>query len=174
MSQSAERSAELLKKTFIAFKKSQERLNDLEMRRSEPIAIIGMACRLPGGANDPALLWDLLSRRQHASIPVPPERWSHERFHHPDPDEPGRTHAVRANFLTVPVDAFDAPFFGISAKEAVALDPQQRLLLEWPGKPWRTPASMPPDCAAVRPASMSAFQRRLFSGASSFRRSSPD
>ncbi|MDX9860534.1 MAG: type I polyketide synthase [Rhodospirillales bacterium] len=130
MSDPAERSADLLKKTFIAFKQSQERVRKLEMRRREPIAIVGLACRLPGGANDPALLWDLLSQGQDACRPVPPERWPHERFHHSDPDAPGRTHASRANFLSEPVDAFDGPFFGISAKEAVALDPQQRLLLE--------------------------------------------
>lgn len=129
-SQSPERSAEVLKKTFIALKKSQARVRELEMRHNEPIAVVGMACRLPGGANDPGLLWDLLKRGDHASIPIPPERWSHERFHHPDPNVPGQTHATHANFITAPIDAFDAPFFGISGKEAIGLDPQQRLLLE--------------------------------------------
>ncbi|WP_316976891.1 type I polyketide synthase [Shumkonia mesophila] len=125
-----ERSGDVLKKTFIALKKSQARVRELEMRQSEPIAVVGMACRLPGGANNPALLWDLLRRGHHASIPIPAERWAHERFYDPDADAPGQTHATHANFITMPIDAFDAPFFGISAKEAVGLDPQQRLLLE--------------------------------------------
>jgi len=125
-----EHAAEVLKKTYLAFKRAQARADALEARRSEPVAIIGMACRLPGGANDPESFWDLLRRGGDACGPVPPDRWEGERFYNPAPDAPGQTHAARANFLNVPVDAFDAPFFGISAKEAISLDPQQRLLLE--------------------------------------------
>ncbi len=123
-------SGETLKKTFIALKRAQARIEALEARRAEPIAIVGMACRFPGGANDPAALWDLLGRGVDTCGPIPAERWPAERFHNPSPDAPGQTHAARAHFLDGEVGAFDAPFFGISAKEATSMDPQQRLLLE--------------------------------------------
>ncbi|SEH60374.1 type I polyketide synthase [Magnetospirillum fulvum] len=123
-------SADVLKKTFIALKKTQNRLHEIEAARSEPIAVVGIACRLPGGANDPEALWQMLRRGDNTSVPIPPERWESEHFYHPSPDAPGTTHAVRANFIDRPIDQFDAPFFGISSKEAISLDPQQRLLLE--------------------------------------------
>jgi len=122
--------ADVLKKTFIALKKTQNRLHEIEAARSEPIAVVGMACRLPGGANDPEALWQMLRRGDNTSVPIPAERWESEHFYHPSPDAPGTTHAVRANFIDRPIDQFDAPFFGISSKEAISLDPQQRLLLE--------------------------------------------
>lgn len=87
--------------------------------RGEPIAVIGMSCRLPG-ADTPAAFWDLLSRGDSAITPVPEGRWG--------PDG-GSLGAGRGGFLTA-VDGFDAPFFGISPREAAAMDPQQRLVLE--------------------------------------------
>src|SRR4051812_8118280 len=123
-------SADLLKKTFIALKKTQSRVQELENARREPIAIVGMACRLPGGADDPDKLWDLLRRGTDTCRTVPAERWNVERFYDQAADTPGTTHARRAHFLDEPVDGFDAHFFGISGKEATSLDPQQRLLLE--------------------------------------------
>ena len=123
-------SAELLKKTFIALKQAQTRLHELETHNREPIAIIGVACRLPGGANDPEKLWGLIRSGGDSCRDVPGERWSADRFYHPTADAPGRTHAARAHFLDQPIDGFDAHFFGISRKEATSLDPQQRLLLE--------------------------------------------
>ncbi|CCG40385.1 type I polyketide synthase [Magnetospirillum molischianum] len=122
--------ADVLKKTFIALKKTQNQLREIEAARSEPIAVVGMACRLPGGANDPEALWQMLRRGDNTSAPIPAERWDSEAFYHPSPDAPGTTHALRANFIDRPIDQFDAPFFGISSKEAISLDPQQRLLLE--------------------------------------------
>jgi acyl transferase domain-containing protein/NADPH:quinone reductase-like Zn-dependent oxidoreductase/NADP-dependent 3-hydroxy acid dehydrogenase YdfG len=119
-----------LKKTFIALKRAEARIAALERPQAEPVAIVGMACRLPGGAHDPAALWDLLCRGVDASSPIPAERWPSEQFYSPDPDAPGRTHAARAHFLHGPVGGFDAPFFGLSAKEATGMDPQQRMLLE--------------------------------------------
>jgi acyl transferase domain-containing protein len=121
---------DLLKKTFVALKQAQRRLEELEAARAEPIAVIGMAGRFPAGANDPDQLWDFLLAGGDAARPVPPERWEAARYYDASPDAPGKTHAERANFLSVPVDLFDAQFFAISGKEAVALDPQQRLLLE--------------------------------------------
>nr|WP_167398830.1 type I polyketide synthase [Sphingomonas aurantiaca] len=119
-----------LKKTFIALKRTQARVASLEARRAEPIAIVGIACRLPGGANDPDALWSLLCRGEDTAGPIPADRWDESQFYSAAPDTPGRTHAAQANFLDIAVDAFDAPFFGVSAKEALSMDPQQRLLLE--------------------------------------------
>jgi acyl transferase domain-containing protein/acyl carrier protein len=121
---------DLLKETFVALNRAQCRIEELESVRSEPVAVIGMAGRFPGGANDPDQLWDFLMAGGDAAGPVPPERWDAARFYDPAPDAPGKTTAGRANFLAVPVDLFDAQFFGIPAKEAIGLDPQQRLLLE--------------------------------------------
>ena len=98
--------------------------------RKEPLAIVGVACRLPGGAHDPESLWKLLRNGVDAVIRVPPERWDADRYYDPDPDAPGMSRTREGGFLTCPIDQFDAPFFGISAREARQLDPQQRLLLE--------------------------------------------
>lgn len=119
-----------LKKTFIALKRAQARVEALEARRAEPIAIVGIGCRLPGGADSPDALWDLLCRETDTARAVPADRWPEEGFYSRSADASGRTHAARAHFLDGDVDAFDAPFFGVSVKEALAMDPQQRLLLE--------------------------------------------
>ncbi|MFF0459371.1 type I polyketide synthase [Streptomyces mexicanus] len=97
---------------------------------AEPIAVIGMGCRFPGGADSPEAYWRLLREGVDATVPVPPDRWDAARLHDPDPERPGRIYARRGGFLTEPVDRFDAAFFGISPREAESLDPQQRLLLE--------------------------------------------
>jgi acyl transferase domain-containing protein/NADPH:quinone reductase-like Zn-dependent oxidoreductase len=125
-----EQAKDTLKKTFIALKRAQARVAELEARRSAPVAIIGMACRLPGGANDPEALWQLLCDGADTSQPIPAERWPGSQFYNAASETPGHTHAVRAHFLDMPVYEFDAPFFGVSSKEATAMDPQQRLLLE--------------------------------------------
>lgn len=80
-----EASADVLKRTYLALRTAQARLRELESRAAQPIAVVGMACRLPGGADDPEALWDLMARCAHASVPVPPERWSAARFYDPAP-----------------------------------------------------------------------------------------
>jgi acyl transferase domain-containing protein len=103
---------------------------EVEQRRfSEPIAIVGMGCRLPGGAESPGQLWDLLRNGVDAITDVPKSRFDAERFYDPNPDAPGRMSTRWGGFLRQ-VDQFDAEFFGISSREAETLDPQQRLLLE--------------------------------------------
>ncbi len=94
----------------------------------EPIAIIGLACRLPGAPNADAY-WDLLHAGRDAVTEVPPERWDVDAYYDANPDAPGKMYTRRAGFLT-DVDQFDAAFFGIAPREAVNMDPQQRLLLE--------------------------------------------
>lgn len=95
-----------------------------------PIAIVGMACRLPGSVASPAEFWELCSRARTGFTPVPKERFNHDTFYHPNPGKTGTYHASGGNFLDVDLAAFDAPFFGLTEKEAISMDPQQRLLLE--------------------------------------------
>jgi acyl transferase domain-containing protein/NAD(P)-dependent dehydrogenase (short-subunit alcohol dehydrogenase family)/acyl carrier protein len=101
----------------------------------EPIAIVGIGCRFPGGASSPRRLWDLLTQGRCAIVEVPRDRWDHRRYYDPDPNKPGKTYVRAAGFLQEPIDSFDAAFFGISPREAAVLDPQQRLLAEvaWEG-----------------------------------------
>lgn len=96
--------------------------------RSEPIAIVGMACRFPG-AEDLDAYWKLLIEGRDAVTEAPAERWEIDDFYHPDPDAPGKMSTRRGGFIE-DVDRFDAAFFNISPREAELMDPQQRLLLE--------------------------------------------
>ncbi|MFE9020826.1 type I polyketide synthase [Streptomyces sp. NPDC007808] len=95
----------------------------------EPIAIIGIGCRFPGGATTPAAFWELLCTGVDATRDVPPDRWEIGKFHDPDGAKLGKMTTRRGGFLDR-IDEFDAQFFGIAPREAIWLDPQQRLLLQ--------------------------------------------
>ncbi|WP_285710903.1 type I polyketide synthase [Microtetraspora sp. NBRC 16547] len=96
----------------------------------EPIAIVAMSCRFPGGVSSPEDLWELLSAGRDTVTPFPDDRgWDVEAIYDPEPGTPGRSYVRHGSFVDE-VSGFDAAFFGISPREALAMDPQQRLLLE--------------------------------------------
>lgn len=107
----------------------QERISGLESARAEPVAVVGMACRFPGGADTPDNFWALLHDGRDALGRIPPSRWDSEALYDPGHQTPGKIYVRDGCFLDQ-VDEFDADFFGISPREAASLDPQQRLLLE--------------------------------------------
>lgn len=96
---------------------------------NEPIAIVGIGCRFPGGANGPEAFWRLLCEGVDAISDIPPDRWDVEKFYHPIPGKPGKSYSRRGGFIQG-IKQFDALFFGISPREAARMDPQQKLLLE--------------------------------------------
>ena len=87
---------------------------------NEPIAIIGMACRLPGGADTPAKFWDLMRNGVNTAMPIPNSRWDTKVYYDPNPDAVGKMNVCAANFVEG-IDQFDPRFFGISPLEAEAV-----------------------------------------------------
>ncbi len=100
-------------------------------QRTEPIALIGIGCRFPGGANTPEAFWRLLRAGVDAVGPIPPSRWDVEKYFDPGRNTPGKMYLREGGFLRdEEIKDFDCSFFGIAPREATSLDPQQRLLLE--------------------------------------------
>jgi len=118
-----------MKRALAAIEALKKRLDAVERARTEPIAIVGMACRFPGGATSPAAFWEMLCDGRDAIVPVPKDRWDGGALYDPDPSAPGKMNSRWGGFIDG-ADRFDAEFFGVPAREAAAMDPQQRLLLE--------------------------------------------
>ncbi|WP_413206149.1 type I polyketide synthase [Rhodospirillum sp. A1_3_36] len=120
---------DLMRQALLRIDALQAKLRAAEARECEPIAIVGIGCRFPGGADTPDAYWELLRVGRDAIAEVPRDRWDIDAYYDPDPDAPGKMVQRHGAFLSG-IDRFDPQFFGISPREAASMDPQQRLLLE--------------------------------------------
>lgn len=129
MQRPAEEPMSAVKRALVEIRDLRSRLARAKAAQSEPIAIIGMGLRFPGGARDADSFARLLWSGTDAIGDIPADRWSTEELYAEDPDTPGKMITRHGGFIDQ-VDQFDADFFGISPREAASMDPQQRLVLE--------------------------------------------
>jgi acyl transferase domain-containing protein len=122
-------SASTLKRAFAAIDGLQRELAAVRRERTEPIAVVGLGCRFPGGVVDADSYWNLLENGVDAITEIPADRWDVDAFYQAEAGHPGKMSTRWGGFLD-DLDQFDAAFFGISAREAEAMDPNQRLVLE--------------------------------------------
>jgi acyl transferase domain-containing protein len=157
MTASNEKIVDALRASLQDREQLRERNRELLARQQEPIAIVGMGCRFPGGVNSPSDLWELVVSETDAISGLPTDRgWDLDRLYDPDPDTRGTVSTRHGGFLAG-VAEFDAEFFGISPREALAMDPQQRVLLE---VAWAAIES-----AGIDPLSLQRTRTGVFAGA---------
>ncbi|HWI18784.1 MAG TPA: beta-ketoacyl synthase N-terminal-like domain-containing protein, partial [Vicinamibacterales bacterium] len=146
-----------LQKAFLTIRTLRQELDAAQAGRSEPIAIVGMGCRVPG-ADGPDAFWELLAEGRDAISEVPRSRWNVDALYDPKPGAPGKVYTREGGYIDG-VDLFDAAFFGITAREAATMDPQQRLLLEMA---WEAI-----EHAGIAPASLKGTPTGVFVGVTS-------
>ena len=156
-SSAAKDSSERLKRTFLALKKTQKELANLKQKQREPIAVIGIGCKFPGGVNNTNDYWQLLLDQRDAISEIPEDRWDNDSYYDADSSTLGSIATRHGGFIDDP-DLFDANFFDISPREARSLDPQQRLILE---VTWEALEN-----AGIRPASLRETKTGVFTGIS--------
>jgi acyl transferase domain-containing protein/SAM-dependent methyltransferase len=144
-----------LKRALAELRRLRIKLNEMDRRQKEPIAIVGFGLRFPGGARDEFSLWQILAEGVNTVTEIPSDRWSLDDYYDPDPDRPGKMYTRHGAYLSG-VDQFDAEFFGVSPREAASMDPQHRLLLE---TSWEALEN-----AAIAPATLRDSQTGVFVG----------